>query len=352
MNRSDTRKKHILIAVVGMTPQVVTETLYALMVQRTIPIAEVFIITTTAGRESVQRAPGVAQQMAALCQRYHLRQPEFDLERNVLVAREESVELFDIRSDRDNVLFPNVITDFIRKHTDDQRTVIHCSIAGGRKTMSVAAAFALSLFGRANDKLYHVLVSKEFEDARKYFPDHPDEDKHLVLSEIPYIRLREKLPLLREHPRALYSELVAIAQERIDEMEHLPPLIFETTTRSVRIGAKRIQFQPFDFAFYLFVAQQQRPVLGGKRFSDANLKRLQQVYEKYSPSAGHIERVRKTISSTEKHQRLTKSGSVIRQKLRSVLGEHFANYYAVASEGLYANVHYRILLDKKKIRLE
>jgi len=40
--------RHVFVAVLGQTPQIVTETLYALMVERRIPISEVFVITTSA----------------------------------------------------------------------------------------------------------------------------------------------------------------------------------------------------------------------------------------------------------------------------------------------------------------
>lgn len=349
--------KHLLLALSGKNPQVITETLYVLMVKQEIPISEVHVLTTEAGKRLVvygsnegESLPPLKKEIERMCSMYSKVPPLFDPNGHIAAVRDEPLD--DVREARDNLAFTEEAVRTIRRLTSDTKTVLHCCLAGGRKTMSVAAAFALSLFGRPHDKLYHMLVSPEFEKSKKYFPEQDDEAAQLVLSEIPYIRLREKLPLLREHPRALYSDLVAIAQQRINEMEHLPPLIFETATRSVHIGGKRIAFQPFDFAFYFFVARQRRPVLGGKRFSDAKWKRLLNLYEKFSPSAGHTERVRKTISGKEKDQRLTKSGSVIRHKLRTALGEQLANYYAVASEGSYADVHYRILLDKQKIRFE
>ena len=44
-------RQHILVSVMGQTPQIVTETLYALMVKRTppVPISAVYIVTTSKG---------------------------------------------------------------------------------------------------------------------------------------------------------------------------------------------------------------------------------------------------------------------------------------------------------------
>jgi len=40
---------HILISLLGRTPQILTETLYALMVSRKIPISEIWVLTTQEG---------------------------------------------------------------------------------------------------------------------------------------------------------------------------------------------------------------------------------------------------------------------------------------------------------------
>ena len=47
--------QHKLIAVIGNTPQVMTETFWALRFQRDVPIDEVFVMTTTKGKETCQQ---------------------------------------------------------------------------------------------------------------------------------------------------------------------------------------------------------------------------------------------------------------------------------------------------------
>jgi CRISPR-associated protein (TIGR02584 family) len=344
------RGSHILFAVTGMTPQVVTETLYALMVQRKLQINEIYVVTTAEGKEKLLSPPSLGHEIIRLCEHYQMIKPSFDPETHVIVAKEESIELHDIRSDRDNKLIPNIICDFVRKKTQDRNTVLHCSLAGGRKTMSVAMAFALSLFGRKHDKLYHVLVSDELEKSKKYFPETLQEEQQIVLSEVPYISLREKLPLLREHPEATFSELVEIAQEGIDELEAIPRLIFDKSNCSVHIGEKKIKLQPFDFAFYLFVAKQKQPVLVGKSFSQKDQEELRRIYISLSPPVGNKERIMKTISGVERAQRLTKSASNVRRILRKELGPKLAPYYEIQSSGEYGKIRYHIELDKSKMQ--
>ena len=345
----------VLIAVTGMTPQVVTETLYALLEHRKIPVDELFVITTAEGKDALMGIsrrvsfPPLKQEIDRLCAQYALPELSFDPAVNVFVAREESLELHDIRTDRDNQLFPNLIMEFIKTKSANPNTVLHCSIAGGRKTMSVALASALSLFGRKEDKMYHVLVSKEFEDSKKFFPETVEQGTELVLGEVPYVRLRERLPLLQQYPHATFGELVAIAQGAIDEMVHLPPLIFEKATCSVVIGNERIRLAPRDFAFYLFCARQRKPVIGGKHFSDVNWKRLWNLYAQLAPDSKHRERVWKSMTGKYKDELLTKAASTIRLMLRRRVGEELAKHYAVTSLEERGRIRYAIALDRSKI---
>ena len=60
------------------------------------------------------------------------------------------------------------ITEQVRQITADPAASLHVSIAGGRKTMGFYAGYALSLFGRAQDQLSHVLVSPSFELLKEF----------------------------------------------------------------------------------------------------------------------------------------------------------------------------------------
>lgn len=349
------RTRHLLIAVTGKTPQVITESAFALMVQRRIPIEAIQIITTAEGRRVIggeEGLPPLKDELHRMCACYNLPVPEFDPATSVIVAREESVELHDIRSDRENVLFPNVVTDLIRRKTAEPGTVLHCSIAGGRKTMSVAMAFALSLFGRKKDTLYHVLAPPSFEQSRKFFPETEEESHQIVMAEIPYVRLREKLPMLKDYPHASFSQLVGLAQGVIDEMAYLPKLIFHRQERAVTIGEYRLRLRPFDFAFYLFCAKARRPIPAGKRFPESHWKKLLRLYNSLAPSAGQRERVRKTATGLDRDRLLTKSASTIRRVLTDTLGPGLARYYMITGSGQYGDIRYAILLDRAKIAVE
>ena len=73
-------------------------------------------------------------------------------------------KLSDIRTPEENNLAADMIVNFIRQQCADDKTELHVSIAGGRKSMGFYIGYALSLFGRPQDKLSHVLVTEGFEN--------------------------------------------------------------------------------------------------------------------------------------------------------------------------------------------
>lgn len=142
---STTEKKRILIAVCGLTPQIITETLYAL-VHRTpswIP-DEIHIITTTQGKKKIQDTLLDTQTgyFNAFCEQYIdgcFKRPLFTLDSIHSITMPNSDEIFDFQSEAENEIAVDTVTDYIRKKTSDPHTIIHLSLAGGRKTLGFYA---------------------------------------------------------------------------------------------------------------------------------------------------------------------------------------------------------------------
>ncbi len=210
-------RRNILVAVVGMTPQVVTETLYALEVEQRIKVSETYVITTEEGKKNILGDKGLhslADEIARLSQIYECQLPTFSVEKNCITVEDESFQIADIDSAEKSLAFFNAMTEFVRNLSADSNSAIHCSIAGGRKTMGLAAGYAMSLFGRPQDTLSHVLASKELEDSKKFFPEPGHDAEKVVLVEIPFIRLRDFIDI--ELSKGSYSDFVSLAQARVD----------------------------------------------------------------------------------------------------------------------------------------
>jgi len=90
----------------------------------------------------------------------------------ILVAQDGLLPLADIRNRQDSETFLELILRVLWEKTSDPSTAVHCSLAGGRKTMSTYMALVMQMLGREQDKLYHVLLTPPEAEhhAEFYYP--------------------------------------------------------------------------------------------------------------------------------------------------------------------------------------
>ncbi len=255
--------RRILVAVTGLSPQIVTETLYALAVapaQAPFVPSEIHLITTRSGAEKARLAllsdePGWFHH---LCQDYALPPIRFNAETIHVLEDADGQALEDIRSPDDNRHAADGITEIIREFTADPDCALHVSIAGGRKTMGFFLGYALSLYGRPQDKLSHVLVSEPFESSIGFY--YPTPASHVLelpggrladtasaqvtLAELPFVSLRHGLPeaLLTGH--ASYNQTVEAARRALAP----PELQLDLASRRVRAAGKVFALPPAELA--------------------------------------------------------------------------------------------------------
>lgn len=257
------RTKNILICVSGLTPQIVTETLFCLAVKEKTQVDEIYVLTTKRGRDVIlgkDKHPATPKtplnkEIENLCVKYKIKKPAFaENDKHILVAKEESIELPDIRTDKDNILFPNKVCEFIRDKSSNQNTTLYCSITGGRKSMSVHLANALSIFAREQDKLLHVLTKEEHE-FKGFYPVNKKEAEDLELSEIPFVRLRSLLAADIKQVKLLKLNFDQIVKQTQRQLKLLAPgnkMIIDIERRELRFGNDYISLEPMEFLFYYF----------------------------------------------------------------------------------------------------
>jgi len=267
--------RRILFTVCGLSPQVVTETIYALAVsappdERFIP-TEVHVLTTTEGAQRVRLAllseqPGCFERLRS---DYELPPITFGSEQIHLVRDASGEPLADIRTESDNACMADAVTELVRRFTADDHCALHVSIAGGRKTMGFYAGYALSLFGREQDRLSHVLVSAPFESSWEFFYPTPRPQviatrdgrdladastAEVRLAEIPFVRLRQGLPRALLEGRNSFADTVAAANARL-----VPPTLrLDVAQRSVVADGHRLPLTPTQFALIAALAQRAR----------------------------------------------------------------------------------------------
>lgn len=261
--------RRILLAVCGLSPQIVTETIYALAANAQAPFVptEVHLITT---REGAQRAELslLSDDLGwfhKLCADYHLPGIHFS-RKNIHVMRDAAERgMDDIRSIDNNRAAADFITARVREFSADPACALHVSIAGGRKTMGFYLGYALSLYGRPQDRLSHVLVSEPFENSIDFFYPTPysrvlqTRDGRLAdtamaevtLAEIPFVSLRHGLPQALLAGHASFSETVAAAQAALAP----PQLVIDLANRRIRASAREVELPPAELALLAVFAR-------------------------------------------------------------------------------------------------
>jgi CRISPR-associated protein (TIGR02584 family) len=292
--------KRILLAATGLTPQIVTETLYALCVTqepRWIP-HEVHLITSVEGekRARLDLLDPRTGQFHAFCRDYpQAKDIKFEADDRYIHVMDARLD--DVRTPEANALAANAIHDLVRKLTKEDENEVHVSLAGGRKTMGFYLGYCLSLYARQHDKLSHVLVSKDFERVKEiegfYFP--PKEPKVLhtwedgrpietsdakvMLAEIPFVRMRQLLPGGALNPAQTFSDVVAATQSHLETAK----LTIEVSKKILRCGNRRVtDLPPRQLAFYLWFADRAKRMLPPVCINDNDKDMVSELLDCYA----------------------------------------------------------------------
>ena len=206
-----------LLAVTGMTPQVITETLYGLHRQGSPWPDKLHIMTTQIGLGIVEQSLLEGHKLDALCDELDMPRYRRDQVQIDVVPDAEGRPVDDARTIEDHEALADFIMQTVRELTADESTQVHASIAGGRKTMTFYLGYAMSLFGRPDDGMSHVLIGGGYENHPAfYFPTRTSQmietregrvldmaDADVNLADIPFIRHRDQLPnILLRHGAA------------------------------------------------------------------------------------------------------------------------------------------------------
>ncbi|RMG93180.1 MAG: TIGR02584 family CRISPR-associated protein [Candidatus Dadabacteria bacterium] len=261
-----TPRRTVLVALAGLTPQVVTETLYALWREGDLP-SEIHVLTTLPGRQRVRETLLDPHHGAfyRFCSDYGLdhRDIRFDLDTVHLLVAPDGRPVEDLRTAEENAAVADQLAGFVRDLAADPSVRIHASLAGGRKTMTYYLGYALSLFGRPGDRLTHVLVSEDFEAHPEFYypPPRPVElrtradkrvstdEARIDLVDIPFVRLGEFVP--GEVLRGSFSEMVAGAEEALAARCGGPRIEVDPARGVVRVAGRECRLSPQGFAVYL-----------------------------------------------------------------------------------------------------
>lgn len=318
-------RRTVLITVSGMSPAIVTETVWALAYPRdgAKPIVpdEVIVITTTKGAADLTRdlltpdsAMGGRIVWETLRDAVRAKAESGRADTDLLqLAAPRIIELpnpkrgvklpaDDIRSLDDNAAAANFILDEIRRHVENPETRVIASIAGGRKTMGALLYACMTLIGRETDRITHVLVSEPFETCRGFFfPAQPRQDlttgpaekrvklrardAEIDMADIPFVPLRNRFTKLAELPGSFTSLVDRYSLQLKRDATRKVSIIIDYTSGCLIIDGVKMRMRNRALAALDFLLKQQeagRIPKGQKEAANA-LEKLRSQDEKAYP---------------------------------------------------------------------
>lgn len=376
------RRAHdILVCVTGLTPQVVTETLYALAIgapidQRSLPEA-IHVVTTGEGRRRLERAlldrpNGAPGQFQRLCADYGLDRGaiQFGPETLHVVRDAQGRELDDITDPAGNTALADCINALLRELTHDPATRLHVSLAGGRKTMGFYAGYALSLYARPQDELSHVLINAPFESHPEFFypPPRPRQlklpqtgqtvstaDAEIRLARLPFVRLREGLDPALLDGAISFSAAVERAQQSLDR----PDLRLDLTHRRAYLQGRKVRLSNTHFIWLVWFAERARDNLPPLPFDENAAKNLLHLIERLEGrgTTSIHEAVKNAALELRQGQRsnyFERTRSRLNRMLteRSGLTPRAAARYHIKAWGLRPHTGYALDLPPQSIHVE
>jgi CRISPR-associated protein (TIGR02584 family) len=339
-----------LFCVTGLTPQIVTETLYGLCVAQQpawVP-DRVVVVTTVEGKKRIleQLLNKSGGCFDAFCADYGLTgRMVFDASCVIVPVDKAGQPLDDVRTEADNVCMGDAILSCIHGLVG-QFDALHVSIAGGRKTMGYYAGTALSMYGRAQDRMSHVLVNEPFEQAPTfYFP--PAVPVMVVLrngatlssamaqvglADMPFLRLGGlTAPSLQVKPLS-FESLVAQVQSV------LPPpirLALDMAGFTVNTGAGKVKLEPAQFLTFAWYAMIKQRGLGqrGRMLDSDELfdTHYQDFMTAFSPSGALNKRSQKRLKTEAGNLQFridstSQALSKVRKRFKQAFGAAAAHY--------------------------
>jgi CRISPR-associated protein (TIGR02584 family) len=368
--------KRILVAVTGMSPQIVTETLYALAIQKQEPFipTEIHLITTQGGatQARLQLLNSETGKFWQLCADYRLPDIRFQESDIHIIEDQQGNPLDDIKTPEQNEAAADFIANIVSRLCQDDEAALHVSIAGGRKTMGYYLGYALSLYGRAQDRLSHVLVTDKYESLKDFFYPTPDsrviyyernnqvqaldaKDAQVMLAEIPFVRLRGGIPQHLLEGKAGFSESIRFARS----LEAEPLLRIDQSQRRVFAHDVEIALSDVNYAFYLWMlcrSAEGEPIRRQIEDNQEYAEDFLRVYDRTKPNSGpemisakDDDRTKAGLKTGMSAQWLSDRSTAVKKSFETALGKHAAKPYVVQSAGGNNNRQYFLALTDEQI---
>ena len=277
------KNKIVLVAGMGTSPAVLTETVWALAHQKKPVVPDkIVVITTTSGKKGVVASLLTGEPSEWDKLKDALRKEKLNVDGKLVFTENlvrvmldsEGHEMDDLRVGKDNLDAADFMLWELRGYTDAADTTVLCSIAGGRKTMSALLFSCMTLVGREQDKVYHVLIPPEYEGGMEppfYFPQKGVSHQPLFrgqptgkkvqstkigieLFDVPFVRMRGWYQEKFKKSPPSYRTLIEKMQEIAPPAVTYPEIVIDAWNCIVSVNGNKVNLSATCFAALIALA--------------------------------------------------------------------------------------------------
>lgn len=259
-------KKTVLLAVVGTSPAVLTETLWALYKEKPEYVPdEVHICSTSTGVAKAKAAlatPTTNGNTVLFDLKHAVGKEQMKIDYHEFTDPKDGLPLTDIQTSKDQELVADQLLEEVRKLKNpmQEECRIVCSVAGGRKSMSALMYAVMSLAGDGGDIITHVLADERATSCPDFF--YPGQKKQKLmnkagvaftakeilveLAQIPFVPLRSLVGEKQLSKAAgSFETLVKRARNELDSVKPEGISIrLSTTEMQAVINGERLTLPP------------------------------------------------------------------------------------------------------------
>lgn len=255
----------VLIAVIGMSPAILTETAWALAHERpAIRPRKVIAFCTVRSRDQVRRELLDSGVWEALRRTLNAQPDELefgDTGYHIRVITRSTTELPDIRTPEDSAATADFLLEQLRSFVENPEARVIASIAGGRKTMGALLYGCMTLIGREHDRITHVLVDEALEKRREpkfYFPQNAAEARGIHLADLPFVPLRNRFADLGRMPGSFLSLVAQYSRQLALDRPRPARLRFDDRRLFVTVDGTKVRLSPRAYVTLRFAVELNR----------------------------------------------------------------------------------------------
>ena len=302
---------------------------------------------------------------------------EFSARHIITVSDDHGVELDDIvtQDDSEKVLLACMEQAF--ELTREPDSTVYFSIAGGRKSMGACITVAAHCYGRPQDRMYHVLVSPEFESNRNFFyppkasrlielrnpvtgePYHKETRyARITLAAVPFFSIRAQLTdrMLKspETPQVLMLSLVR---------DDRPELVINLRERKLVWKGREVDLRPAWISLYAYFGLVKKQAVCVRN----DCRGCATCHRSFPELSGQNDEIAKLYRPTGTNREIEVMGeggivdlsqenfrvyrSKINMELERSYGNHDLAQLQIVAYGVRPNKKYGIPLDRDRIHL-